>query len=496
MWKLFGQRDARRPSPDPWDLSRPLLAWSRSEMWTIRDACEGTLILGATGSGKTSSSGQRLALTMLGNGNFGGLVLTAKPGERELWESYCRAAGRSADLIVFSPTELLRFNFLDYERRRSGRGAGLTENVTNLFTIVLEIAERKSGNGAGRENEAYWQRALKQLLRNLIDLLMLANGKLSIPELYRIVVSAPTSIEQARSEEWKKQSLCYECLQRADQGAKSRSQQCDFDLVADYFLQEFPSWSDRLRSSVVSTFTSLADSLNRGVLRELFCRDTNVTPDVIGDGKILLIDLPVKEFSEVGQVAQGIWKYCFQRAIERRDVAANPRPVFLWCDEAQHFVTSYDQQFQTTARSSRVATVMLSQSVATFHAALGHADAGRAEADSLFGNLCTKIFHANGDTSTNEWASSLIGRTRQLFVNGNTSRQNDWTAVNLGFEEPPQVSAGFTESYEFEVQPSVFTRLRTGGPANRNEVDAIVVRNGKVFNDTGRTWRSVTFKQR
>lgn len=54
-----------------WKLSRPLLDWSKSDVWNIREAVEGTLILSATGSGK--SSGAAIAKAMLTAG-FGGLV--------------------------------------------------------------------------------------------------------------------------------------------------------------------------------------------------------------------------------------------------------------------------------------------------------------------------------------------------------------------------------------------------------------------------------------
>ena len=106
-------------------------------------------------------------------------------------------------------------------------------------------------------------------------------------------------------------------------------------------------------------------------------------------------------------------------------------------------------------------------------------------------NLNTKIFHANGDHVTNEWASQLIGRTRQLFASGNSSHPT--SLIDWG--DAPQSSGGFSEAYEFEVQPSVFTRLRTGGPGNGGNVDAIIVRNGRVFPTTGKTWLRTTFRQ-
>lgn len=88
-----------------------LLNFNDRDLWTVKDAFEGTQIFGATGSGKTSGSGQQIALSMLKSG-FGGLVLSAKRDERDLWQRYVKAAGRDEDLIIFGPEHPWRFNFL------------------------------------------------------------------------------------------------------------------------------------------------------------------------------------------------------------------------------------------------------------------------------------------------------------------------------------------------------------------------------------------------
>lgn len=141
-------------------------------------------------------------------------------------------------------------------------------------------------------------------------------------------------------------------------------------------------------------------------------------------------------------------------------------------------------------------TAYIGQNVAGFEAALGGGDKGKAEAASLFGNLVCKVFCANGDPGTNEWASSLVGRTRQFMASGNKSHANDdWIADAMGLGSGAQTSGGFSEHFESEVQPSVFTGLRTGGPENQYLVDTIVFKSGKQFKSTGRTWLPVTFKQ-
>jgi hypothetical protein len=478
-----------------WALDTVLFEWAKGEPFTLDDACKGVQVWGMTGSGKSSGSGKCLAIQYLRQ-NFGGLVLCAKPGEAETWHAYARMANRTQDLVVFSPDSPWRFNFLQHELARPGKGAGLTENILQLLMTVAEIANRGSGQqGCGSENDGYWKKTLQQLLRNAIDLTVIATGSVSIPDLYRVIVSAPISYEQLESLTWQKKSLCWQYLQKADAATKRGYQQHDFQIVADFFLLEYPGISEKTRSIIVSTFTSMADVLNRGALRELFCSETNVTPEDCLNGKIVIVDLPVKEFAEVGQLAAIIWKYQYQRAVERRDVSVNPRPCFLFVDESQLFTTSFDALFQTTARSSRCCTVYLTQNLNNYLTAY-QGPSGHAEAKSLLGNLTTHIVHALGDSDTAQFVADLIGRSKQWFSNGNVTHSPYHPIEDFFGQEQGQYSGGYSETMEYEVQPAQLSRMRTGGPPNRFVVDALVWRGGQPFRTTGRSYLWTAFNQK
>lgn len=306
-----------------WNLDSPLVYLSQADPWTIRDACAGTAIFGATGSGKTSGSGQAIAKAFLRAG-FGGLVLCAKPDERELWERYAAQTGRAEDLAIFSPEQPWRFNFLDYELRRPGAGAGLTENLVNLFIAVLETSERKGGSTG---NQDYWNRALKQLLRNAIDIIVMARDTLTLPDIYEVIVSAPQSEDDLADSAWWEKSACGIYLAHAAKRAAALGRMTDYEMAAKFWTHEFPRHDERTRSNIVSTFTSMADCFLRGTLRELFCTTTNLIPELTHEGAILIVDLPVKEFNELGQFAQVLWKYLWQRATERHRAPPRSRPA-------------------------------------------------------------------------------------------------------------------------------------------------------------------------
>ena len=470
------------------ELDEVILAFSESDPFTIRDACEGVQIFGASGSGKTSGSGRLFALSYL-NAGFGGLVLTAKADEADLWRQYARAAGRTADLIIVGPDERHRFNILDYEWSHSGAGAGRSRNLVELFLTLAEIASRGSAKNLS-DNERYWRNELQKLLANSIDTLRLSLEPITFLNLHKIVQSAPRSEEHLIDAEWLQSSFCVQTNAKAEQrkqdNALSPSDVQDFELTSDYWLDEFPRMHDRPRTSITGSFTGMADVFLRSPLRELFSTTTTFTPDDCLDGKIIVLDLPTKKFNEVGIYAQVLFKYCWERAIERRRTTDQSRPVFLWADESQFFVNEHDIRFQSTARGYRAATVFLTQNLPNYHFYLGGDSRAESMTEALIGNLATKIFHNNTCTKTNHYASELFSRTWRRKVSSNASVQDQ------------RIVAGRSYSDELlsEVDPIEFTRLATGGPGYDFVVEGIVHRAGRTFNANGKNHIRSSFDQR
>lgn len=460
-------------------LDTVLVEFMPSYPWTVRDACEGTQIFGQNGSGKTSGSGQAIAKAFLRSG-FGGLVLTAKTDERELWERWAGETGRMSDLVVFSPESGHSFNFLNYESRRPGGGGGLTFNLVNLFQEVMQVGNRKRGDGT----DGFWIDAMNELLTNAIDLALLARGKITFDEIYQIIQSAPTSMAQTQDESWLESSFCADCLFSVHKRKAELAEEVtsDFGVIKDYWLCRYPELAPETRSAVVQTFTGMANPFLRHPFKRLFCQKTSLVPDLSMAGKIILLDFPVKEYANLGKFSQVLFKYIWQRAVERRDVAAHPVPVFLWADEAQFFVTSNDTKFQSTARSKRACTVYLTQSLPGYHAELGGGDVAKASVESLLTNLSTKIFHANGERSTNTFAADSIGQSLH--------DRSSWNVGEADKQKGP--SAGGSEQMGYDIPPQAFTQLRCGGPHNSCQVDAVIFKSGSNW---PRPYARVSFDQ-
>lgn len=456
-----------------------------SEIWTIRDAVEGVQIFGGIGSGKTSGSGRMLALKYLAAG-FGGLVLTVKPDEKEVWQEYCRMTGRENDLIIVSPDSKNTFNFLEYESSSVGEQKSSAVNIVQVLKTVIRASEEKSG---GKSDDPFWETALDMLISNIIDLCLLAYGTVSVRLLYDIAQSVPRK-DRVETNDKKEQNAFdkafiaavanvtkkigdYEAgLTQAEREKLYASDSYDAELcniisdartlkfVDQFFTESFLNLSEKTRSIIDFSFSGFLFSLLREPIYSLFCRySSTFTPEDCLEGKIILIDLPVKFHHKVGRDSQILFKYVWQRAMEKRQVKNNSRPVFLWADEAQHFLHEYDSEYQATARSSRIATVYISQNLPNYHANMGGAKS-EFKVKSFLGTLGTKIFHANADIETNKYASELIG--------DGVFEEKSETATAAG-----QFSASQTKSVKIRriVRPEDFVRLKTGGTQNNFRVE-------------------------
>jgi hypothetical protein len=541
------------------DLSTPLLNILGNQ-WTIGDACEGVQIFGGTGSGKTSGSGQSLAKCYLYNG-FGGLVLTVKAGDREMWVDYCNKQGRSEDLIIINESNHYKFNFLHYLVSEGYK----TVNISKIFLSALQ-----------KHNEGdYWQTAMEQLIKNTINLLMTATGTLSLQDMYEIVINAPQDSVQAEAmfakinlrykeylesvlkvqtstsisssvkipnyqeifhdsstcfentillakikihelakldqivldeykaivtqlEESKKLHELKEFKERGKPTLLYKNKILEFEkMTLNYWQKEFPDMDSKPRSSIVSMFTGMADCLLREEMRDILSCDTSdpdYKPDYLPqdtfNGKIIIFDLSIKEFEETGKMAQLIFKSIFQKAVEkhRENVIDKSmmKPIFLWIDEAQFFLTKNDVLFQTTARSSKVCSVYLTQNYSNYLAFVG-SNREKSTVDSFLAVLQTKFFHCQSDPYTNEdYVIKLIGKSYQ-------NKQSSTSII--GSSNTEHTTSNTSKELEYKILPWQLDQLAKGGEFNGNKVQAYVYQSGRTWHETKDNYGLIEFNQ-
>ena len=170
-------------------------------------------------------------------------------------------------------------------------------------------------------------------------------------------------------------------------------------------------------------------------------------------------------------------------------------------------------------RSSVCAVTYLTQNINNYMA--GFHQNAEAATNSLLAGLGTKIFHRNGDYRTNQWAAETIARGRAVLYSGGSSESRGMSQTqshgsSTGSSSGPDggstthsrerggsithnrersTNEGWSEQMEYQVEPETFTRLKSGGPQNGNEVQAVIFKSGAQLPPTGKPFTDVTFKQ-
>jgi len=523
------------------DLNTPLLKLSPGDNFSLEDGCAGVHIFGRIGSGKTSGSGKMLAGAYLRAG-MGGLVTVVKPEEVTLWQRYAAEHGRSKSLLLFD--ENAGFNFLDYEMARQGMdGIG---TVTECLMRVLEAAKKASPTASQRGGEAFWEDSTRQMLRYAIPPIYAATGTLSISDIIRFISTAPSSVREVTDREWQRRSFMYEIMDAATRNALVPMSPSALSNCLTFWAQENLITPEKTRGNIIITVSSALDRFRHGRLKRAFCERTTLVPELSFHGVIILMVMPTLTWNEDGIIGQHLFKYLWQRSVLSRNSLAQKhreRPVFLWSDEAQETVSSYDGEFLSMCRGSKCCVTYLTQTLPTYYAKIG-SDNPRDAAHSLVGKFGTHVYHANSCPETNDYAARTIGKVMKRHGNyssgasksvnygmssgnsetvgsssnsgssssyssgqGGGSSGSNWGSgsnqsagsnwgENRGQGTSQNVSRGYSESMEFAIEPGDFARiLKTGGKQNGKRVTGVWFQSGRVFKATGTNMMLETFAQ-
>ena len=461
-------------------LSDVLYRWSPRDPFPVRDLLRSVAIFGASGSGKTSGSGFQIARAVVRNPRIGGLIIASKLEDREFWQRVFHQAGRKHDLLVFSPESPLRFNFLDFVQR-----SGDTRDITQAIMVIGETLEM----GRGRESEPFWRQQYERMIYNAVEIVLLATGKVTAPDLQRFINGAAQDPDELAKPEWQA-GFHNQCLKAAFGNHRTPVQKHDYALASDYWLKEYPAMADKTRSSILAGVMGILHVFNTGIVRELVSTTTNVSPAVMDQGKWVLVDMPISSDGAAGALVLGGWKYLTQRHILKRHATENTPACVIWADEAQKVVNSFDSAYLAECRSHRGCMVYLTQSIHAFYSRMR--EGGEHDTDALLTNFYHKVFHALGDDKSASFAGSLIGkRARTRFGGSMTPSDNAYDEL-FG---PSRLSPSWSEHVENILENREFMQgLRTGGPENGFMVDGIVVRSGEPFAN-GEAWMRVAFSQ-
>lgn len=418
--------------------------------WNWELLCQNVMVLGQTGSGKTICVLNTLLEAAMATWNknvdtrCAGLVLDPKGDFDGKLEKLSARLGRSEDFVRIdpqNPSSPHRWNPLDSDDDEL--------ELAERFAAIMDAKNAEHSKG-----EAFWVDAAKKFIRHAIHLLRLTNPPGDPPSF------------------WQLNALVNNQGDIADRIDSIE----DLDALKDdgflnYFANEWMKVSPELRTSVQSHITNMLDPFLMPPYREAFSGKSTVRiPDVVDQGKILYVYMPVAEKEAMSKVICTFAKLEYFREVLRRP--DKKRPSFFFCDEFQVYFTTIqgkgDADFFERSRQSRHVNIIASQNLQ----ALYKQSPKKEAVLNLIGNCASKIFLQNTEDETNEFASKLFGE--QLIGQiGMSYGQSGGGGKMGGFG--PSASGSVQDQRERVVRPERFAKLASPSRESKITVAETVV---------------------
>ncbi|MCF8169320.1 MAG: hypothetical protein K9K38_09065 [Rhodoferax sp.] len=391
----------------PLKFDPPMLGKTQIKLTELSNA----LVLGSTGSGKTTSFIEPALHAMLQYRNEGksATILIVDP-KMELLGSVQRKLAELDELdrlVVIGQTGPVKY-FDD--------GCDLT--LEDRFAIVNRFVSEKGSGEDGR-----WQAMAERLILNFLRDANAFSDIVGIGLLECVAFLATDEVQYLHRTQW---VALKKVLTLGMEDQSQLRQLCDlFDVLcmgvgltkldrplSKYAnLKELEQYFYNARSALLivdilggDDLETLLDMSVQRVQRSVeYC---NIT-DLMERGAVIVFQ-PRKKASHnlVGAVLKSIFFRC---AIERTDMK---RSVGYFCDEAQRFITTDDESgehaFLDRARAYRVNAILATQSMAALRAAIGGGGRSTAALQSLLVNTPTKVCFRTTDEVAHQTMRSFI----------------------------------------------------------------------------------------
>ena len=398
-------------------LSMPVIALPDGKnSLTLSDILNNKICFGGSGTGKTSGVAAWFLNDLLAHDlRIGGLFLTVKADERIRLERIIKAAGREEDMIIINKNNPYKVNAIEYELERTGRKNIDYPKLVDKFIRIFLLGERYESDGeSSGEQDRFWSKSLKRLIIRLMMLLVLAEETVSVENMRKILIhcfsaddvenyheiwKAINSDDRTESEnaqnkylDWCEQNYFLGCFQHAISREHLDDKEKEvLGFVDDYFFKQWPNLSEKTKSIIEESAHGYFEYFLSGILKSHF--SSTMSPEVrpelcYQEGKLIIVEVPLKEYEISSIYATGLMKLIFQSCMERRVIEheENPRPCILFCDEYHNFCTDNDEKFASSCRSVRCGMFVITQSVDGLQVSFGKNNA-QAKTKSFFDKL-------------------------------------------------------------------------------------------------------------
>ena len=406
------------------------------------------MVTGTIGSGKTSSAMYPFTRQLMEfNANhlsqkIGMLILDVKGNYCHQVHNYAKDFGLEDDVITISLNSNVFYNPLHKPHLKPQVLAN------RLKTILLLFSENNS--------ESYWLDKAEEVLTECIKLCRLYNDNyVTFSELHKLVTDPNY---------YKEKVLVLRDLFVSSK--LTHSQIYELNSSLNFFQKEFENLDDRTKGILVSEITRITNAfVSDFEVMSTFCSPVQKLSfsgfsDVIRDGKIVVLNMNISEYSALSRIIAAYLKLDFQSEVMSNLSKSCSRTTAFICDEYDKYVTKLDGEFFSMSREAKCINIVSTQSYSSLKSTLKE----EALLKVIVQNLINKIWFRTDDVFTIEDSQKQLGKEDKERITKSISESAKKThfsyVTNTLSSEDSNISETFSTSLQndYKFDTNFFTQ--------------------------------------
>ena len=372
------------------------------------------LITGTIGSGKTSSAMYPFTEQIIEfnsknpNKKISMLILDVKGNYHFQIKNLVKKYNLEKDLITIGINSSIYYNPL---YKPNLKPQILANRIKTILTLFSE-----------NNSESYWLDKVEEILTECIKLCRLyQNNYVTFEEIHKLITN-PNYYQEKIS-----------LLKTFFLNSKfTYSQIYDLNSSLNFFQKEFQNLDSRTYNILVSEITRITNTfITDYEVVSTFCApkeklNFNGFEDVLKNGKIVVLDMNIAEYSSLSKVIAAYLKLDFQTEVLANLSKNKVYPSAFICDEYDKYCTKTDSDFFSLSREAKCINIVSTQSYSSLKNTLNDESCVKV----ITQNLINKIWFRTDDIFTIEEAQKQLGKEEKERISKSISENAKETKYN------------------------------------------------------------------
>ena len=394
------------------------------------------MITGTIGSGKTSSAMYPFTKQLFEynssnqDDKIAMLILDVKGNYYKQVQKYANDYNLTNDLIVIGFDSNFYYNPLYKPNLKP-------QILADRLKTILELFSENN-------SESYWLDKASSILAEAIKLCRLYNNDyVTFSELHKLI-TIPDYYKQKVS-----------ILRQLFISSKLKSSQIyDLNASLNFFQKEFDNLDDRTRAILISEITRITNTF----ISDYQVNSTFSPPkeklnflgfnDVIKNGKIVILNMNISEYSLLSKIIATYLKLDFQTEILSSLSNNYLRKTAFICDEYDKYCSKTDSDFFSLSREAKCINIVSTQSYSSLKNSLKDDSSVKV----IVQNLINKIWFRTDDIFTIEEAQKQLGKEDKKKISQTISENAKETNFSYITNSLNSLNSNISESYNSYYQ--------------------------------------------